>query len=133
MMQATQDRQGEDLAIISIWRDKLTIPLWDLLSNALMRSSLIEVLYIRVEHPVELLLMQDEQVIETLAPHAAHKPFTDRIGTWSLRGRFENLDATRLGNPREGHTKRAIVISDEVLRPHTKGGGEPSLLCGPCV
>jgi hypothetical protein len=31
-------------------------------------------------------------------------------------GGFENLDATRLGNPREGHPKLAIIITDEVLR-----------------
>jgi hypothetical protein len=46
---------------------------------------------------------------------------------------FENLDATRLGNPSEAHPKLAIIIPDEVFRTYTKGGGEPSLLCRPSV
>jgi len=132
-MQATQDRQGEDLAIISMWRDKLTIPLWDLLSNALMRSDLIEVLGIGMQDTIQLLLLQDEQVIETLATHTAEEALADGIGTWSMIGRFENFDATGLGNPREGHAKFAIVIPDEIFRPHTKGGGEPSLLRRPSI
>ena len=35
VMQSTQDWQAEDLAIISLWKDRPTIPLWDLLSDAL--------------------------------------------------------------------------------------------------
>ena len=69
-MQSTQDRQGEDLAIISMWRNRPTIPFWNLLFDALMRSGLIEVLYIGMKDAVQLLLVKDEQVIETLATHA---------------------------------------------------------------
>jgi len=35
VMQSTQDWQGEDLAISSIGRARLTISFWDLLSDAL--------------------------------------------------------------------------------------------------
>jgi hypothetical protein len=35
VMQSTQNRQAEDLAIISIGRDRSTIPFWNLLSDAL--------------------------------------------------------------------------------------------------
>ena len=80
-----------------------------------------------------LLLMQDEQTIETLTSHTAQEPLTDGIGTWGMIGRFEQLDATGLGNPREGHAKLAIVIADEVLRSHPKGRGFAKLLRRPRV
>ena len=98
-----------------------------------MRPGLIEVEQIRMKHPVELLLMQDEQVIETLAPHTSQKPLTDGIRARGVRRSFKNLNVTRLSNPSEAHTKLAIVITDEVPRPHTKGGGFPKLLCSPSV
>jgi hypothetical protein len=60
--------------------------IWDLLSDALMRSGLIEVLDIGAQDAMKLLLLQDEQVIETLATHAAQKTFTDGIGARSVIG-----------------------------------------------
>src|SRR5258708_29520897 len=80
VMQSTQDWQGEDLAIISIWRDRSTIPFWDQLVDALMWPGSIEVLTIGRKDALQLLLFQAEQSIDTLATHAAQKPFTDRIG-----------------------------------------------------
>src|SRR5215469_473016 len=132
-MQAAQDREGDDLATCMLCWHCSGFLLRTLLSDALMRSGLIEVLDIGIEHALKLLLLQDEQVIETLATHTAEEALADGIGTWSMIGRFENFDATGLGYPREGHAKFALVIPDEILRPHTKGGGEPSLLCGPRV
>ena len=44
-----------------------------------MRPGLVEVLNVGVEHAVELLLMQDEQMIETLSTDTPQKPFTDGI------------------------------------------------------
>ena len=44
VMQATQDWQGEDLASLVIQRNRLTIPFWNLLPDALMGPGLIEVL-----------------------------------------------------------------------------------------
>jgi hypothetical protein len=132
-VQSTLDREGEDLAIIVIWRDRLTIPFWELLSDPLMRSGSIEVVYISIEYPLELLLMQDEQVIETLASHTPQKAFTDSIRLWGMIRYVEDLDATRLRNPLEVHPKLAIIITDEVLRSLSIGGGFPQLLCGPSV
>ena len=75
--------------------------------------------------------MQDEQMIEALTPYTAEEPLTDGIRARGVIRSFKNLDVTRLSNPSEAHTKLAIVITDEVLRPHTKGGGFPQLLRGP--
>ncbi len=49
VVQSTQDWEGEDLATILIWRDRLTILLWNLLFEALMRSGSIEVLDIGMQ------------------------------------------------------------------------------------
>jgi hypothetical protein len=97
-----------------------------LLLDALMWSCLVEVRHIGIEDAVELLLMEDEQMIEALTPHTTQEPLTDGIGAWGVIGGFENLDATRLGNPREGHPKLAFIIKDEVLRSDTKSGCFPN-------
>ena len=77
--------------------------------------------------------MEYEQMIEALTSHTAQEALTDGIGTWSVIRGFENLDATRLGNPREGHPKLAIIITDELLRSDTKSGSFPQLLCRPRI
>jgi hypothetical protein len=51
-----------------IRRNRLTILFWDLLFDALMRSGLIEVLDIGLKDTIQLLLLEDEKVIETLSP-----------------------------------------------------------------
>src|SRR5215470_12182109 len=81
----------------------------DLLLDPLMRPGPVEVVYVCMEDALELLLLQDEQMIETFATHTAQKPFTDGVGTRGVIGRFEYLDATRLGNPSKVHTKFAII------------------------
>jgi hypothetical protein len=53
-----------------------------------MWSGLIEVQDRGVEHPLKLLFMQDEQVIETLATHTAQKALADGN---SLAGRYTAL------------------------------------------
>jgi len=82
---------------------------------------------------VELLLMQDEQMIEALTPYTAEKPLTDGIRARGVIRSFENLNVTRLRNPSETHPKLAVVITNEVLRPHAKSGGFSKLLGSPSV
>jgi hypothetical protein len=58
-------------------------------------------------------------MIETLKPYTAEEPLTDGIRAWGVIRSFKNRYVTRLGNPSEAHPKLAIVLMDEVLRPHT--------------
>jgi len=90
-----------------------------------LRPGSVEVVSIGSHGPLELLLTQDEQVIETLATHTAQKAFTDGVGKRGLIRCCEHLDATRLGNLSEGYPKLALMITDEILRSYTKGGGFP--------
>jgi hypothetical protein len=46
-------------------------PFWNLLLDALMWPRLIEVLDISTQDTLQLLLLEDEQVIQTLASHTA--------------------------------------------------------------
>jgi len=116
-----------------IWWNWYEIRFWYLLLDPLVGSSSIEVLGIGVEHPVKLLLMEDEQMIETLAPHTPKKAFTDSIRSRCLIRCFEYLDPTRVRNPCEAHPKLAIVIPKKVFRPLSPRRGFPKLLCGPSV
>ena len=69
MMQPTQDRKSDHLVpYILSGRNRATL-LRDLLPNSLMRPCLVEVGHIRIEHALELPLMQDQQVIEAFLPH----------------------------------------------------------------
>jgi hypothetical protein len=123
MMEPTQDRKGEDLSAFGIWWHWHSLWLWNLLFDPLMRSSSVEVVHICSQHPVKLLLMEDEQMIEALTSYTSQEPFTGGIRSRCIIRGFENLDVTRLSKPREAHPKLAIVITDEVLRSHAIGGG----------
>jgi hypothetical protein len=70
----------------------------NLLLNPLMRSCPLEVCYILIEHALELLLMEDQQMVKAFSPHTPHKAFADSIRSWPVIGRFENLDGTRCGS-----------------------------------
>jgi len=86
----------------------------------------IEVLNVGGKYAVELLLMQDEQVVETLSSHTSKKPFTDGIRSRGVKRSFKNLNVTRLRNSREAHPKLAIMITDQILRSLSIGGGFPN-------
>ena len=60
VVQSTQDWQTEDLTTISIWRDRVAKPFWNLLCDALMGSGSIEVLDIGTKDTLQLLLLEDE-------------------------------------------------------------------------
>jgi len=116
-----------------MWWHRPSFLLGNLLLDALMRPGSVEVAYICVEYPLELLLMQDEQVIETLASHTSKKAFTDGIRLRDMIGYFENFDSTRLRNPPEAQPKFTIMITDEILLPLAIGGSLPKLLRGPGI
>jgi D-arabinose 1-dehydrogenase-like Zn-dependent alcohol dehydrogenase len=85
-------------------------------------------------------------IIEQVGPGVEHFKAGDRVVVYHIAGCGECRDCragwmiscsqpqraaygwqclTRLSNPSEAHPKLAIAITDEVLRPHTKGGGFP--------
>jgi len=87
----------------------------DLLLNTLMRSCPVEVRHIHIEHALELLLVEDEQVIKACLPHTPQEAFADRIGSGSVIRCFKNLNSTRCRHTSETGPKFTIVITDQVL------------------
>jgi hypothetical protein len=90
-----------------------------------LRSGSMKVLDICIKDPLQLLLLQDEQVIETLASHTAQKPFTDGIGAFRVIRRFQDLDAAGGGHTSKTGTKFAITIAKEILRSLSIGSRFP--------
>jgi hypothetical protein len=133
MMEPTQDREEEDLAAFGIWWHWPSLWLWNLLLDPLMRPGSVEGVHIRAQHPVELLLMEDEQMIEALTSYTSQEPLTDGMRSRGVRRSCENLDCTRMSKPREAHPKLAIVITDEVLRSHAISGGFSKRFGSPSV
>jgi hypothetical protein len=88
---------------------------WNLLRDALMRSCLVEVLYILIEDALELLLVKDQQVVEAFLPHTPQEAFADSIGSWCVKGGFENLNSTRCRHASKAKPKFAIVITNQIL------------------
>ena len=68
-----------------------------------MRPGSIKVHHVGVEYALALLLMRDEQMIEAFTSHTTEEALTDSVGSRGVIRRLEQLDATGLGNPSEGH------------------------------
>lgn len=81
-----------------------------------MGSSLIEVHNIRLEETVELLLMDDQEVIQTFSPEAPQKAFADGICLWSSIRRSQHLDATGGCHACKTRPEFAIIIPNEIVR-----------------
>jgi len=81
-----------------------------------MRSCLVEVRYICIEDALELLLVEDQQVVEAFLPHTPQEAFAERIGSWRMKGRLENLESTRCRYPSKTWSKFAIIITNQILR-----------------
>ena len=93
-----------------------------MLPNPLMRSRLVEVGDIPIEHAVELPLIEDQQMVETFLPHTPQEALADRIGSRSVIGCFEDLDAAGCGHARETGSKFALMIAHELVRRLPMGG-----------
>ena len=98
-----------------------------------MRSSPIEVGDIAIEHALELFLLNNQQLIQAFLSDAPQEAFADRIGSWSVIRRFENLDTTCPRHPSKARPELAIVISDQVFWYLPIRGGFSQLLRYPSI
>jgi hypothetical protein len=69
MVESTQDRNSNYPAFYMMRGLRRSARFRKLLPNPLMRSCLVEVRHILIEHALELLLVEDEQVVEAFLPH----------------------------------------------------------------
>src|SRR5215467_12182627 len=128
MVQPTQDRTSYHLVPCILSGRTQAALFRDLLPNALMGSCLVEVGHIRIEHALELLLLKDQQVVQTFLPHTPQEALADGIGSGSVIRSFENLDATRRRHTSKARSEFAIVIPNQVLWRLSIGCGFSQLL-----
>jgi hypothetical protein len=69
MVESTQDRNNNYFAPYMMRGMSRTARFRKLLPYPLMRSSLVEVHYILIEHTLELLLVEDQQVVKAFLSH----------------------------------------------------------------
>ena len=112
MVQSAHDRKSDHLVPCMMRGHGWSACSRNLLLDPLMRSCLVEVLHIGIEHPLQLLLLQDEQVVQAFFADAPQEPFTDGIGAFRVNRRFKDLDTARFRHTSKARPKLAIVITD---------------------
>ena len=80
-----------------------------------MWSCQVEVGHIPIENPLELLLVEDQQVVKAFLSYTSQEAFADRISSGSVIRRFKNLHVTRGRHSSETGAKFTIVIPNQIL------------------
>ena len=75
--------------------------------------------------------VQDDDVVQTLAPDRADDSFNVRILPGGSGSRHDVLDAHGGNRGPEGRAVNAVSVPDQVPRPCVPGEGLPDLLCNP--
>jgi hypothetical protein len=133
MVEPTDDRKGEHLIPCILRGMNRAAPFRYLLLDPLMWSCPIEVHHVLIEHALELLLAEDQQVVQAFLSDAPQIPFANRIGSWCMIRCFENLNRTCCRYTSEEGPKCAIVISNKILGCLPIRGRFPKLLRYPGV
>ncbi len=110
MVQPVENGESNELAFLLFlgsWS-----PLGYLLLDALVRSRAIEVCHVFPDHPVQLLLPQNQDVVETFSPYTSPEPLTNRIRLGRTLRRLQDTDRCARRDPREGVPIFAIAISN---------------------
>ena len=133
MVEPTDDRKSEHLIPCILRGRNRVAPFRYLLLDPLMWSCSVEVHHVLIEHALELLLAEDQQVVQAFLSDAPHIAFADGIGSWCMIRGFENLDRTCCRYTSEEGPKFAIVISNKILGCLPIRGRFPGLLRYPRV
>src|SRR5260370_14813788 len=96
-----------------------------------MGSCQIEVCYIPIEHTLELLLVEDEQVVKAILTDTPQEASAKRIGAGSVIRCSKQFNGTRRRYSGKTGSKLAIVIADQIFRRLPIRGGFSQLLRAP--
>ena len=133
MVQPTQHGNGADLARL-VWRRSSTHRrLRNPLPKPLMGSGLIEVHRICFEKPGELLLMKDQEAIQTFSSHTSQKAFTDGICLRCLVGRAKHFEATCCCHLCKIRAEFPVIISNQIFGCLSIRSRLPQLLGDPGI
>jgi hypothetical protein len=133
MVESTHSRNSDHLVPCMMRGRSRSAPFRNLLLNTLMRSGPVEIHHIPIEHPLQLLLAEDQQMVKAFLSRTPQKAFAGRIGSWCMKGRFENLNRTCCSHASKARPKFAIIITNQKLRCLPIRGGFSELLCDPRI
>ncbi len=85
MRKPVQDRKCDDFPL-ALFLSAASHPLWDLLLNALMRSCPVKERDVFFEHPIQLTVAHNQQMIETFKPHTAKKSLAHGVRRGARKG-----------------------------------------------
>ncbi len=116
MVQSTQYRNSNYLAPYMMRGMRRSARFGKLLPNPLMRSCLVEVRHILIEHALQLLLVEDEQVVKAFLSHTPQEAFADRIGARSVIRCSKHFNGTHCRHASKARPKFVIIITYQILR-----------------
>src|SRR5258708_12020256 len=96
-----------------------------------MGSNLVEVDRIGIEEPMELLLMEDQEMIQAFSPHTSQETFTNGIGLRRSVWRAKDLDASCCCHTCNTRSELSVIISNQISWTFSIGGRLPQLFCHP--
>jgi hypothetical protein len=133
VMQASEHRYGNDNRCRLVRRLHSFVGR-DTLSQALVRPRLVEVLMgVLLEHPTKVRLVQDDDVVQALAPDAAQIPLADGVHIRTPGWDADDFDAGSLSHRSEVPAELAVVVADQEPRPFAEGRRLAKLLRRPSV
>ena len=97
-----------------LWRLSLSLS-WCELVEATVRPGCVVVLKVVVQHPAQVVLVNDQQQVEELPAQAAGDPFSDGVRSGRLRRAGENRDALSGEHGVEGPGELARAVPDQEL------------------
>jgi hypothetical protein len=115
MMESTQDWKCDHLVACILSARNRSASFRDPLRNPLMRPCLVEIGHIVIEHALELLLVEDQQVVQAFLSHTPQKALADRIGSRSMIRGIQNLNGTGDRHPSKAGPKFAVIITNQIL------------------
>jgi len=85
----------------------------DLLTDALMRSSVVVVVNVFLHDAIGMPFAQEDEVIQAFAPETAQETFADGIGLRCAIGSAEDFNACPDGNMLERSPIFAVIVADQ--------------------
>ncbi len=133
MVQPTHHRKSDHLVAYILRGRNQSALFKDLLPNPLMGSCSVEVHDIRIQDPLELLFLKNQQMSRHSCRTLLGAALADGISSWRVIGRCEKLDTTGRCNTSKARPKCVIVITDQILWRLSIGGGFSQVLDHPGI
>ena len=115
MVQAAEHGFADDHPILRVAAWQLDCA-WGALTDRAMGTPAIEVPHIFGQHSPQMVLIEDEQVIQTFGPQGSHAALGDRVGLRRPEGSADLGNAKIRQPPIEGRPIPTVTIMDEEAR-----------------